>query len=112
MLSRYANVTSDGKYQKASKESLALQRVALVGARTGIVYQSANSGMQALTVAIRFGAVRRQFGGSSPSTETRSFYFKNNKTLPSSFFNPFNIFNVFSYFGLSISYVSIVSLVG
>lgn len=102
MLSRYVSVSSDGKYHKASKESLALQRLALIGARTGIVAQSANSGMQALIVAIRFGAVRRQFGGSSPSTETGIYISK--------FFFIKNIFK--SYFGLSISYVSTLSFVG
>lgn len=61
MLDQYARVNQDGSYWKAGKSALALQRVALVGARTGIVGQSSLDGMMALTIAIRYSAVRTQF---------------------------------------------------
>eukprot|EP01114_Cavostelium_apophysatum_P015276 TRINITY_DN4127_c0_g1_i1.p1 TRINITY_DN4127_c0_g1~~TRINITY_DN4127_c0_g1_i1.p1 ORF type:complete len:713 (-),score=165.71 TRINITY_DN4127_c0_g1_i1:86-2179(-) len=61
MLDQYARVEPDGSYWKAGKASLALQRIALIGARTNIVGQSALDGMQALTIAIRYASIRRQF---------------------------------------------------
>eukprot|EP01119_Soliformovum_irregulare_P007918 TRINITY_DN2053_c0_g1_i1.p1 TRINITY_DN2053_c0_g1~~TRINITY_DN2053_c0_g1_i1.p1 ORF type:complete len:694 (+),score=147.07 TRINITY_DN2053_c0_g1_i1:48-2129(+) len=73
MLNRYANVDRDGTYTKASKESLALQRVALVGARASIVGQSANNLFMALTIAIRYGAIRRQFGDSQQETQILNY---------------------------------------
>jgi len=61
MLDQYARVNEDGSYWKAGKASLALQRVALIGARCNIVSQSAIDGAMGLTIAIRYSAIRTQF---------------------------------------------------
>jgi acyl-CoA oxidase len=73
MLNRFANVTEDGRY-RSEIQNQAARFFAMIGTLVGgriSMASSANSvAKSALTIAIRYGARRRQFGAAKSSQET------------------------------------------
>lgn len=61
MLMRYTKVSREGKVSEPPMAQLAYG--ALIFGRTAIARESAECAKKALTIAIRYGCVRRQFGG-------------------------------------------------
>lgn len=69
MLMRHSQVSRDGVVTEPPLAQLTYG--ALLGGRTSMVADSSNSAKKALTVAIRYAAVRRQFGGGKDKPETQ-----------------------------------------
>lgn len=63
MLMRFASVSRDGTYSRASSSSRQLLYGAMVFIRKGLVMESAVAMARAVTIAVRYSCVRRQFGG-------------------------------------------------
>lgn len=61
MLMKYTKVTRDGKLTEPPMAQLAYG--ALIFGRVSIIRESAECAKKAVTIAIRYGCVRRQFGG-------------------------------------------------
>nr|AOR81608.1 acyl-CoA oxidase [Phaffia rhodozyma] len=69
MLMKYTQVSRTGEVFEPPLAQLTYG--ALVGGRTSMVSDSANSAKKALTIAIRYGAVRRQFSSGGNAIETQ-----------------------------------------
>lgn len=69
MLMKYTKVNRDGTVIEPPMAQLAYG--ALVGGRTTMIQESADFAKKALTIAIRYGVVRRQFGGKSGALENK-----------------------------------------
>jgi acyl-CoA oxidase len=69
MLMKHSKVMRDGKYIEPPLAQLAFG--ALINGRVTMVGDSANISKKALTIAIRYAAVRRQFGGNDKEPETK-----------------------------------------
>ena len=69
MLMKYTKVNRDGTVIEPPMAQLAYG--ALVGGRTTMIQESADFAKKALTIAIRYGVVRRQFGGKSGTLENK-----------------------------------------
>jgi acyl-CoA oxidase len=69
MLMKYTKVNRDGSVVEPPMAQLAYG--ALVGGRTTMIQESADFAKKALTIAIRYGVVRRQFGGKSGKLENK-----------------------------------------
>lgn len=67
MLMRWAKVSPDGIYTKPPKAQLSYG--ALIGGRVGMIMDSSDYAKKALTIAIRYSAVRRQFPSSTEDGE-------------------------------------------
>ena len=69
MLMKYTKVNRDGSVVEPPMAQLAYG--ALVGGRTTMIQESADFAKKALTIAIRYGVVRRQFGGKDGKLENK-----------------------------------------
>lgn len=69
MLMKYTMVNRDGTVVEPPMAQLAYG--ALVGGRTTMIQESADFAKKALTIAVRYGVVRRQFGGKSGKVENK-----------------------------------------
>ena len=69
MLMKHSKVHRDGKYIEPPLAQLAFG--ALIGGRVAMVSDSGNISKKALTIAIRYASIRRQFGGSAGEPETK-----------------------------------------
>ncbi|BEI88314.1 uncharacterized protein CcaverHIS019_0110320 [Cutaneotrichosporon cavernicola] len=69
MLMKNTQVSRDGKVTKPPLAQLAYG--ALLGGRTSMVADSSNSAKKALTIAVRYAAVRRQFASGGNTLETQ-----------------------------------------
>jgi acyl-CoA oxidase len=69
MLMKYTKVNRDGSVVEPPMAQLAYG--ALVGGRTTMIQESADFAKKALTIAIRYGIVRRQFGGKGGTVENK-----------------------------------------
>lgn len=69
MLMKYTKVNRDGSVIEPPMAQLAYG--ALVGGRTTMIQESADFAKKALTIAIRYGIVRRQFGGKGGKVENK-----------------------------------------
>lgn len=69
MLMRYTKVSREGTVTEPPMAQLAYG--ALVGGRTTMIQESADFAKKALTIAIRYSIVRRQFGGGRDRVETK-----------------------------------------
>lgn len=72
LLSRYGDVTSDGKYLtkiKDHRKRMALSFGAMSGGRVNICGTSSVYLTQAVTIAVRYSASRKQFGPENSSEE-------------------------------------------
>lgn len=69
MLMKYCQVSRTGEVTQPPLAQLTYG--ALLGGRTSMVTDSSNSAKKALTVAIRYGAVRRQFSSAGNELETQ-----------------------------------------
>lgn len=66
---KYTKVDRDGKVTEPPMAQLAYG--ALVGGRTTMIQESADFAKKALTIAIRYSVVRRQFGGGNGQVESK-----------------------------------------
>lgn len=69
MLMRHSQVSRDGVVTEPPLAQLTYG--ALLGGRTSMVADASNAAKKALTVALRYAAVRRQFGGGKDKPETQ-----------------------------------------
>lgn len=69
MLMKHSKVLRDGTYIEPPLAQLAFG--ALINGRVSMVGDSGNISKKALTIAIRYAAIRRQFGGNSSEPETK-----------------------------------------
>ncbi|KAI8909610.1 acyl-CoA dehydrogenase/oxidase C-terminal [Gorgonomyces haynaldii] len=69
MLMKHAKVKADGTVIQPPLQQLAYG--ALIGGRVSMIFDSANISKKALTIAIRYAAVRRQFGSKPGQPETK-----------------------------------------
>ena len=69
MLMKYTKVNRDGTVVEPPMAQLAYG--ALVGGRTTMIQESADFAKKALTIAIRYAIVRRQFGGKNGKVENK-----------------------------------------
>ena len=69
MLMKHSKVKADGTYIEPPMAQLAFG--ALISGRVTMVSDSGNISKKALTIAIRYASIRRQFGGSSTEPETK-----------------------------------------
>lgn len=69
MLMKHTQVTRDGIVKEPPLQQLAFG--ALINGRVTMVADSGHISKKALTIAIRYAAVRRQFGGSDTQPETK-----------------------------------------
>ena len=70
LLDRISSVTPDGKYKssiKSKEKRFGIMLSGLTGARAGILGSTEVNMRNALTIAIRYSAVRKQFGGHNES---------------------------------------------
>lgn len=70
LLDRYASVTADGTYESpiaGDNKRFFTMLGTLVGGRISVASGSVTAAKKALAIAIRYGALRRQFGGSDDS---------------------------------------------
>lgn len=77
MLMRYTKVGRDGTVTEPPMAQLAYG--ALVGGRTTMIQESADFAKKALTIAIRYAVVRRQFGGGKDGAESKIMDFGTHK---------------------------------
>ncbi|ORY03519.1 acyl-CoA oxidase [Basidiobolus meristosporus CBS 931.73] len=82
MLMKYAQVTRTGKVIQPPLAQLAYG--ALIGGRVSMVRDSANFAKKALTIALRYAAVRRQFSSNpkQPETKILDYVIHQNRLLP------------------------------
>ncbi|ORX65648.1 acyl-CoA oxidase [Basidiobolus meristosporus CBS 931.73] len=82
MLMKYAQVTRTGKVIQPPLAQLAYG--ALIGGRVSMVRDSANYAKKALTIALRYAAVRRQFSSNpkQPETKILDYVIHQNRLLP------------------------------
>lgn len=82
MLMKNTQVSRDGTVTKPALAQLAYG--ALLGGRTSMVADSSNSAKKALTIAVRYGAVRRQFatGGNKLETQLLDYPIHQRRLLP------------------------------
>lgn len=59
---------------------------ALLGGRTSMVSDSANTAKKALTIAVRYAAIRRQFSSSGEKLETQILDYPIHRASPLLFF--------------------------
>jgi acyl-CoA oxidase len=85
MLKKLAEVTPDSTYKKSNYPAT-LGYGAMVYVRQGLVKEASNKLSLAVTIAVRYSAVRRQFGGTKDSPEIQVIDYANTaeQTLPSS----------------------------
>lgn len=69
MLMKHSKVARDGTYTEPPLAQLAFG--ALISGRVAMITDSGNISKKALTIAIRYASIRRQFGGSSTEPETK-----------------------------------------
>jgi acyl-CoA oxidase len=70
MLMKLARVTEQGKYERSNKPRQ-LGYGAMVFIRQGIVAEASVYLSRAVTIAVRYSAVRRQFGGKDDKAEVQ-----------------------------------------
>jgi acyl-CoA oxidase len=71
MLQKWATVTPDGAYKKTSNVSDQIAYGVLIGGRLNIVLQAPYDMIRALTIAIRYACIRRQFHTTDKHNETK-----------------------------------------
>lgn len=83
MLMKYTKVKADGTVIQPPSQQLAYG--ALISGRVAMISDSANISKKALIIAIRYGAVRRQFGGNSdgePETKLLDYAIHQQRLMP------------------------------